>query len=150
MSPEMDRREFMLGAFAVGVAALGAPGSASAHVVVPVDPKLAKVVDTARGCVQAGDACVRHCVQQLGAGDTSLKKCMESVLPMAAVCEGMAKLASYAAAPDAKLRAYAANCAEYCRDCAAACKEHADHHEPCKACMDACEACAKACDALKA
>ena len=75
---------------------------------------------------------------------------MRSVLDMLAACDGLARLAAYADAPTANLRAYANVCGDYCRDCAAACKKHADHHAPCKACMESCDACLKACEALAA
>lgn len=60
------------------------------------------------GCLQAGEGCVRHCVDLMGKGDTSLHRCLQSVLPMKAVCGALEKLASYADTPETHLRAYAA------------------------------------------
>jgi Cys-rich four helix bundle protein (predicted Tat secretion target) len=156
----MDRREFLTGALTMTVAAtaaahaqartpglaLGAAGAAAAA----RDPELEKAVETALACIEAGDACVRHCVALLGQGDTTLEKCMRTVLDMTAACHGLAKLAAYADAPTPNLRAFAKVCGDYCRDCSAACKKHADHHAPCKACMESCDACLAACEALAA
>jgi len=155
----MDRREFLAGATSLVVAAAAATARGESHehhadaaatLPGPRDPKLVEVVAAAFACDEAAEACVRHCVEYLGRGDRSLHGCMQSVLPMSAVCTALARISSYADLPDKNLQAYAVVCAGYCRDCAAACKEHAEHHAPCKACMDACERCAKACDALVA
>jgi Cys-rich four helix bundle protein (predicted Tat secretion target) len=158
----MDRREFLTGALTATVAAAAAsgaraqgagsaPGTALAAAAAPArDPKLDEAARTARACLEAGDACVRHCVALLGQGDTTLEKCMRTVLDMTAACEGLARLASWAESPTPNLRAYAKVCGDYCRDCSAACRKHADHHAPCKACMESCDACLKACEALAA
>ena len=152
----MDRREFLTAAVAatlatgVARAATGAPGALGAAAPAARDPKLDKAAETARACLDTGDACVRHCVALLGQGDTTLEKCMRTVLDMTAACDGLARLASYADAPTPNLRAYAKVCGDYCRDCAAACKKHADHHAACKACMESCDACLEACEALAA
>ena len=146
----MDRREFLTGALTMAVAAGTTPRARAAASAAARDPKLAEAVETALDCLKAGDACIRHCVDLLGQGDTTLKNCMQSVLDMSAVCDGLAKLASYADSPTPNLRAYANACADYCRDCSAACKKHADHHTPCKACMESCDACLKACEELAA
>ncbi len=157
----MDRREFLTGALTTTVAATAAArahargagaalGAAAAAAPAERDPKLDKASETARECLDTGDACVRHCVALLGQGDTTLETCMRSVLDMTAVCEGLARLAAWADAPTPNLRAYANVCGDYCRDCATACKKHADHHAACKACMESCDACLKACEALAA
>ena len=156
----MDRREFLAGALLTAVAATsaararagtrGLPLAAADSAASARDPKLAKAVETALACMETGDACIRHCVDLLGQGDTTLKNCMASVLDMTASCDGLAKLAGYAATPTPNLRAFANVCADYCRDCSAACKKHADHHAPCEACMESCDACLKACEELAA
>lgn len=147
----MDRRDFLTGVLTTAVAlgaATTAKGAASPGTIVPTDPKLAKVVETSLDCVQTGNACIRHCVELLGGGDTALKQCMQTVLDMTAVCASLADVAGYASAPTQTLRAYILACALYCRDCSAACKKHANHHEACKACMESCDRCANACDAV--
>jgi Cys-rich four helix bundle protein (predicted Tat secretion target) len=155
----MDRREFLtsVAALATVVAATGVRAESHEHpapttgpAAAPRDPKLAAVVEAAQGCVGAGEACIRHCVDLLGQGDTSLEDCLRSVLETSAVCTSLVRVASYANAPTPTLRAYVAACARYCRDCAEVCEKHAEHHEPCKLCMEACERCAKACEALAA
>jgi Cys-rich four helix bundle protein (predicted Tat secretion target) len=158
----MDRREFLTGALLTTVASsvaaranaagrgLGLAAADSTAAAAARDPELERAVETALACLQDGNDCIRHCVDLLGQGDTTLKNCMASVLDMTAVCAGLAKLASYAATPDANLRAYAAACADYCRTCSAACKKHEGHHAPCKACMESCDECVKACEALAA
>ena len=129
---------------------MGASTAAAAATALARDPKLDKAAETARACLDTGDACVRHCVTLLGQGDTTLEKCMRTVLDMTAACDGLSRLASYADTATPNLRAYAKVCGDYCRDCAAACKKHADHHAACKACMESCDACLKACEALAA
>lgn len=123
-------------------------GAADGGAAVASDPRLAKIVETSLDCVKTGDACIRHCVERLGGGDTALKECLQTALDMTSVCRSMAQLASQATAQTKTLRAYVAACALYCRDCAAACKKHADHHEACKACLESCNRCVEACESL--
>lgn len=154
----MDRRDFLTGAAALAssfaaaraLAAEPEPAAATAAGSTKRDPRLTKLVDTATECVRTGDACVRHCMNLLATGDTSLAGCMERVLETNAVCEALAKLGALASAPGPQLVAFAAACATYCRDCAAECKKHENHHEICRTCMEACDRCAEACEALRA
>lgn len=157
----MDRRDFLTGAVTTAIALSGAVASsrADAHdehaheaaaggAAAQSDPRLAKIVETSLDCVKTGDACIRHCVELLGGGNTALKECLQTALDMTAVCRSMAQLASQATAQTKTLRAYVAACAQYCRDCAAACKKHAEHHAACKACLESCNRCVEACESL--
>ncbi len=153
----MDRREFLAGAAALAATMAATSARAQTHehnheapATAPRDPKLDTLVKAANDCVQSGEACIRHCVDLLGKGDTSLHGCLQHVLETSAVCTALERVASYASSPSKTMRAFVAACAQYCRDCAAECKKHAEHHEPCKVCMEACERCAKACEAVAA
>jgi len=150
----MDRRDFLAATALLGTAALAGAASAAEHAehaaAAPADKGLARIATAAADCVAAGDACIRHCVDRLGQGDKTLAGCLSEVVQTRAICESLAALAHYAAAPTPRLVAYARACATYCRDCAAECKKHADHHAVCRTCMEACERCAEACEALKA
>lgn len=87
-------------------------------------------------CVVAGDACLAHCLDLLGDGDTTIAGCAKSVREMLAVCHMVGTLA---ASSSPHLAQAAALCAATCKDCKAECDKHADKHPECKACADACE-----------
>ena len=151
----MDRRDFLAATALLGTAALAGAASATEHgahhsAAAPADPRLARIAAAAAECVSIGDACVRHCVDLLAKGDTTLAGCLREVLQTSEICESLAALAHQAAGPSPRLVAYARACATYCRDCAAECKKHAEHHAVCRSCQEACERCAEACEALEA
>jgi Cys-rich four helix bundle protein (predicted Tat secretion target) len=150
----MKRRDFVIaaGSIVAGLAlatrgdAAEEAGEAAGHkqATTPA-PGLTKVAGAAAACEAAGQDCIRHCVELLGQGDTSLRACLESALAMSAVCGALAKVASYATTPALNVRALAGTCAKFCAECAEACKPHAEHHAVCKACMDRCVECEAAC-----
>jgi Cys-rich four helix bundle protein (predicted Tat secretion target) len=117
----MDRREFLAGSVAVAVAAAAA-GATRAETAKPAgarDAQLDRIVKSSLECVSTGDARVRHCIDVLGSGDTSLQGCLKSVVDLTAVCAALAEATSHATEPTPALRSYVAACATYCRECAA-------------------------------
>lgn len=155
----MERRDFFLKTAAVGAMAglthvfegalaadkkkkpdaKGADSSGSAA-------KLKNIADKAADCVEAGEACLGHCLRLMANGDTSVKDCALAVSNMLAACKATLSVASYASAPNDLLKAQFTACAKFCRKCAEECKMHSNHHAECKKCLESCEACAKACE----
>lgn len=88
-------------------------------------------------CVEAGDACHAHCLEQLSQGNKSLADCARAIAEMRLICQVMGPLA---ALDSALLPAQAKICRVSCERCANACEPHAGHHSECKACRDACVA----------
>ncbi|HEY1906114.1 MAG TPA: hypothetical protein VGG91_08735 [Myxococcaceae bacterium] len=111
----MERRDFMAtGALALAGAAAGkAPG----------------LVELASACIQVGEECQAHCLQQFAAGDTSLAGCARSVALMLQMCRALVTAAAQNAS---RLKEIARVCGEVCRDCEAACEPHAGHHDVCR------------------
>jgi len=105
------------------------------------------VVDAALGCVNAGVACIDHCLVLLAGGDTSIAECAKAVQAMLPTCDTLAKLAAY---QSKHLPAYAKVCAEICATCEAECRKHEAHHAQCKACADSCAKCIAACNMIAA
>jgi Cys-rich four helix bundle protein (predicted Tat secretion target) len=136
----MNRRDLLLiGAGAIAMEAVGV-GIASAAEGAPKSadaPGLAHSAfrKTAQGCVDAGTACLQHCLILLGKGDTSLAECAQAVNEMLAVCKAIGPLA---AADSKHLKSAARLCLDVCTDCEKACRPHIDHHAVCKACAEAC------------
>ena len=88
-------------------------------------------------CVQAGNACLDHCLRLLADGDTSMGDCAKRVNDMLAVCEATARLS---ANNSEHLAALAKVCRDVCTACAKACTPHVGHHAECKACKESCDA----------
>lgn len=86
-------------------------------------------------CITSGEACLAHCLELLGAGDTSLAECSKAVHDMLAICRAFGALASSGSPFLSKIVAL---CKEGCERCEKACDEHADKHEECGDCRDAC------------
>lgn len=102
---------------------------------------------TAAACVEAGQACLSHCLALLAKGDTSMAECAGASREMLIICHAGATLAGTASK---QLPAMAALCASVCEVCIAACKPHATHHAECKACLETCQATLAAARALAA
>ncbi|MBK7857475.1 MAG: Csp1 family four helix bundle copper storage protein [Archangiaceae bacterium] len=142
----MNRREALTTLSAVALSpalalAAAPPAKAAPAAAAALDTKA--LAAAARGCIEAGDECVEHCITMLSNGDKSMSDCFAAVRAMLPTCHGLEQLAKL---NNANLKAYAAVCAKVCRDCEKACKVHADKHPPCKACMDACAKCATECE----
>ncbi|MCW5892265.1 MAG: Csp1 family four helix bundle copper storage protein [bacterium] len=136
MERSLNRREVLAGAGALMVA--GAPEIVLAKDEAPATPPAkanAALIAASLACVEAGDACVAHCLMEFKRGDTMLADCAASVERMLAVCNATARLAALGST---HLAAFVAVCADVCRDCEAECRKHASHHAVCKTCADAC------------
>ena len=138
----MQRRDFMLagGALALAGASRAAPDAGAAG-------KAPGLVELGRACIEVGEECQAHCLQQLSAGDTSLAGCAKSVSVMLQMCRA---LVTAAAQSSPRLKDIARVCGQVCRDCEASCKPHAGHHDICRRCMEACRSCAAACEKASA
>jgi Cys-rich four helix bundle protein (predicted Tat secretion target) len=95
------------------------------------------LLDAALLCVSRGEACIDHCVKQLGAGDTSMKDCMDSVSTMLPMCTAVVRFAAFDAP---RLKEVVKLCADGCNDCEKECRKHEQHHAQCKNCADSCAA----------
>ena len=130
----ITRREMMtLGATAVALHGMRVGLAAAAEGPAP-EPRTG-LADAAAACVAAGDACLQHCLDLLGQGDTSLSECAHDVRQMIAVCAAIGPLAD---AGSKHLKDAARLCLDVCTDCEAACRKHENHHAPCKRCAEAC------------
>lgn len=143
----MNRRDMLLGTGAFLTSALAGTAFAAgkedhsghAHMNHSANP-YANLVASGSGCVQSGQACIRHCLEYFG--DESLARCAKAVQEMLVMCSTLTYPASYRSD---HIKAFAAICAKTCETCEAACREHADAHPPCKACADSCARCAAEC-----
>jgi Cys-rich four helix bundle protein (predicted Tat secretion target) len=95
------------------------------------------LLDAALLCVNRGEACIDHCAKQLGAGDTSMKDCMDSVSTMLAMCTAVARFAAFDAP---RLKEVVKLSIDVCTDCEKECRKHEQHHAQCKNCADSCAA----------
>jgi len=86
-------------------------------------------------CIEAGNACLQHCLDMLGSGDTSLAECSQAVRQMLAICTAVGPIAD---ARSKYLKPLARICLDACTDCEQACRKHEAHHAPCKHCAEAC------------
>jgi Cys-rich four helix bundle protein (predicted Tat secretion target) len=99
--------------------------------------KYQDLLDAALLCVNRGEACMDHCAKQLGAGDTSMKDCMNSVSAMLPMCTAVARFAAFDAP---RLKELVKLCVDVCSDCEKECRKHEQHHAQCKNCADSCAA----------
>ncbi|HZJ55062.1 MAG TPA: four-helix bundle copper-binding protein [Myxococcaceae bacterium] len=133
----MQRREFLFATAGLAGAVRAAPDAGSAPTKGP------GLVQLASDCIELGEECQAHCLQQFAAGDTSLAGCARSVTMMIAMCRA---LVTASAQSSPRLKEIARVCGQVCRDCETACKPHAGHHDICRRCMESCKACAAACE----
>ncbi len=95
------------------------------------------LLDAALLCVNRGETCIDHCAKQLGAGDISMKDCMDSVSTMLPMCTAVARFAAFDAP---RLKEVVRLCVDVCNDCEKECRKHEQHHAQCKNCADSCAA----------
>ncbi len=146
----MNRREILDLVTAVGFASMGAaavaadapPAANAAHDHATAGGKYSALIAATSQCVNAGDACVNHCLMLLGQGDTTLAACARTVRDTIAACTALRELA---AANSPHVAALAKVVAGVCRDCKAECDKH-EKHQVCRECGEACAQCAKECD----
>jgi len=135
------RRNILIGAAAVATTlASGSAFSATEH--HHKKNSNTGLIDSAFGCVKAGQACNDHCIELVKSGDTSIADCMDSVSEMLATCTALTQMASYRSL---HLPAFAKVCISVCEDCEKECRKHEKKHAECKACAESCRDCIKAC-----
>jgi len=147
--PELITTTAAAAFLATGTNAVAATPSPAA--AAPKDA-FSEVAGTSADCVRTGEACVAHCTEELGRGNTAMACCNARVHEMLALTKAMLTLASSKSDLAKKL---ASVCADACKACGAACLEHKEHwghgmHLACKACYDACVACEASCRKLAA
>ncbi|MEQ1500974.1 MAG: four-helix bundle copper-binding protein [Myxococcota bacterium] len=146
----MDRREFVSGTILAGLALATAAEAATPAPALP-SPYLAAggatasidaLAASARACVAAADACIRHCAQELAVGDKEMADCNWAVHAVHATSGATVTLASLRSARLAEMLPATIAAA---KACSTACHEHESHwamgmHLECKACAEACDA----------
>jgi Cys-rich four helix bundle protein (predicted Tat secretion target) len=147
----MNRRELLEVVAAAGIATAGAAQAADVA-PAPAEHKhhdhaaMSKygdlVADTTR-CVNTGEACVAHCLVQLGEGEKELAACAKSVQDTIASCTALRQMAAANSPHVAKL---AAVVGDICKDCETECRKHEKKHSVCHDCAEACAKCAKECE----
>jgi Cys-rich four helix bundle protein (predicted Tat secretion target) len=149
----MNRRELLLGATAMAVAAATGKAFAAEHDHMNMGAmhnhgsKLnKKLIAAAADCVLKANICLQHCIELLGEGDTTMAACAKSSSQTAAICTALQQLAS---ADSKHLPQLAKVAMEICKECEEECKKTEKHPE-CKACKEACIACYKECKAIAA
>jgi Cys-rich four helix bundle protein (predicted Tat secretion target) len=127
----MKRRDMLIGAATVAAGALAGTRAAAQ----PAGEGPASMAQAVAECLEAGNACMEHCLDLLASGDKTLGDCAKSVHQMLAVCNATAVIV----ATDSTLKARVVQlCIDACAQCEQACKPHIDHHAACRRCRDAC------------
>jgi len=102
----------------------------------------AALIREALHCIETGNACAAHCIDDMRSGNTELLECLVQVQELVIACEALAKLA---ANDSEHLKTFAKATIEVCETCEAECRKFEDQHVQCKDCADACVACMKEC-----
>jgi Cys-rich four helix bundle protein (predicted Tat secretion target) len=133
----LKRRELIVGGAAVIGAGVALTSAAAAEKAAPrrAGAPAHELAAAASECVRIGEACLQHCLDRLGTGDTSLAACAESVTQMLAICRAVGP---FAVAATPHLPALARVCHDVCVECERECRKHETHHAVCKQCADAC------------
>ncbi|HVO31141.1 MAG TPA: four-helix bundle copper-binding protein [bacterium] len=137
----MNRRN-ALATLGLGTAMLSGIGALAAE---PANPTATKapahpapndaLAAAASACADKAEACLQHCLQMLGNGETAFAACAEAVQDAIASSRSLATLA---AAGSKHMKAFAKVCIDVCKDCETECRKHAEKHPICKECADAC------------
>ncbi|MBF0472615.1 MAG: four-helix bundle copper-binding protein [Nitrospirae bacterium] len=140
----ITRRDVLAGVGALAFAAV-TKGVAEAgehdHMHMAATPN-AEVVKAANDCVDAGQACIAHCIEMFKSGDNSMAECNETVQVSGKMCNTLAFLAL---TNSKHLKDFAKICIETCSECEAACKKHEKMVSQCADCAKACRKCIEAC-----
>lgn len=143
--PQEGRRQFLINSSLLAVA--GAPAMASAAADssehLHHGGEHAALIRESLHCIETGNACAAHCIDDMRGGNTELLECLVQVQELVIACEALAKLA---ANDSEHLKTYAAATIEVCETCEAECRKFEDKHVQCKDCADACVACMKECE----
>jgi Cys-rich four helix bundle protein (predicted Tat secretion target) len=135
MNRPMHRRDLLVGAGLALAATAASRALADKPKPAPASGG-AGLTAAAAHCEQAAQACLRHCLQMFGAGDTSMASCAKTVadlLPAVTALAAIAPGGSRHVGPLAKV------VGEISKDCKAECDKHPTM-APCKACGDSCAA----------
>lgn len=145
----MNRRELLVGAAAMAAAVTAGNAAAQAqkhehkHEHGGPSKRNKALIKSTGECVEAGQACLHHCLVLMGQGDKSLASCAMSVSDLLAACSALQQLAS---AESPHLAEMAKVAMKICEDCERECKKpEMAKHEECRACGEACAACYKEC-----
>ena len=135
----MTRKQLLKTASALAVIGIAGKISAQDHSAHKAQgKKFANLAHRASMCIEAGNTCLRHCIDMLASGDKSLVGCAKSVQDLIPVCNGLLALA---ATESQFLKKYASVCVEVCKACEDECNKHAKKHAVCKECADSCKDC---------
>jgi Cys-rich four helix bundle protein (predicted Tat secretion target) len=147
----MNRRELLMGAAAMAVAATATKSMAAEHMhdhsAMAHDHKSSrneKLIAAAADCALKANICLQHCLVLLGQGDKDMAACAKSATQVSAICNALQQLAM---AESKNLPQLAKVAMDICKDCEDECKK-TDKHPECKACGESCAACYKECKAI--
>ncbi len=152
----MKRRDVLMAGGALAAAgAASAParehedehGHEGHHGHGPLLVKNPLLVEAAAGCVNTGQACLKHCLALFVDGNAELARCAQKVNELQAACGALLELANM---DSDYLASYARVTMQVCRDCEEECRKHETKHAVCKACAEACLKCYDECDIIAA
>lgn len=144
----MNRRQILQGTGALALAGITASAMAEnrAPAAAPAGVPESTLPQTAGECVRTGEACLSHCIEMLGKGDTDMAECAKSVNQLIALCAALQSLATQSSPYTAKL---AKVTMQACSDCKKECDKFLQH-AVCKACAQACADCYRQCEKIAA
>lgn len=141
----MDRREMLttLGGIAAiaatsGIAFAAEQGHEHHHMAAPGNAALAA---SSFDCVQAAEAGIRHCLEELGKGDKSLAECAGKMNELKTACTALGMFASYGSV---HAKDMARLTIKVCEDSEKECRKFEKHKE-CMACAECCKKCIEEC-----
>jgi Cys-rich four helix bundle protein (predicted Tat secretion target) len=141
----LKRREFLMKsgllALAAGPAVAVAATDSDAHQHGGTGEYAAMLAE-ALHCIETGNACGAHCIDDMRSGSTELLDCLLRVQELVIACEALSKLSAYGSD---HVKTYAAATVEVCDTCEAECRKFESKHAECKECADACVACRTEC-----
>lgn len=142
----MNRRQMLHGAGAIALAGITAQAIAANPATAPAAATSSGLAQSTGDCVRTGQACLAHCIDMLGQGDTDMAECARSVNQLIALCAALQSLATQDSAYTAKL---AKVTMQACSECKKECDKFLQH-TVCKACADACADCYRHCEQIAA
>jgi Cys-rich four helix bundle protein (predicted Tat secretion target) len=142
----MQRREFIAAVATAAVVTAAAPRAGAGAPVramgeEPPAGKYAALESAAGACIEAGEACLRHCFDALASKDTAMAACADAVYELITASRAVKSLA---AANSAHVPIFAKALAQTCLACRFECDKFAGIAE-CEACGEACAKCADEC-----
>ena len=138
-----NRRTFIANSGLLALAATPGLAGAGAHEKNEHEHhggQYAALIKESLHCIETGNACGAHCIDDIRKGNTELIECLVQVQDLVNACQGLVQMAAY---DSEHLKTYAAAIIDVCNTCETECRKFADIHEVCKNCSDACAACAE-------